>query len=137
MLRLPMQKMLTRISIAGLLFGAAQFTTAATFAVRDLHGVYNGRLSYGALYRLQDQDTDLIAIASDGNSSPPIRTTATSTTTRAWSPVPFAPPVKWPLDGVALGLMPAVRHFMTLQIKATTRRALNSTVTRRNWWAQT
>ena len=63
-----MQKILTKISIAGLLFGAAQVTYAATFAVRDLHGVYNGRLSYGALYRLQDQDPDLIAIASDGNS---------------------------------------------------------------------
>jgi hypothetical protein len=41
--------------------------SAATFAVRDVQGVFNGRLSYGALYRLKDQDEDLIAIASDGN----------------------------------------------------------------------
>jgi len=50
------------------LLGDAGFATAATFAVRDVQGIYNGRLSYGALYRLQDRDPDLIAIASDGNS---------------------------------------------------------------------
>jgi hypothetical protein len=40
---------------------------AATFTVRDVQGIFNGRLSYGAIYRLNDRDDDLIAIASDGN----------------------------------------------------------------------
>ena len=62
-----MRDIITRLGVAGLLLGVAGFVSAATFAVRDLQGIYNGRLSYGALYRLRDQDPDLIAIASDGN----------------------------------------------------------------------
>ena len=62
-----MRTILSKLGIAGLLFGAAGLTSAATFTLRDLQGIYNGRLSYGTLYRLDDRDPDLIAIASDGN----------------------------------------------------------------------
>ena len=62
-----MYKILITQGIAGLLLTVAGFASAATFAVRDLQGIYNGRLSFGTLYRLRDRDQDLIAIASDGN----------------------------------------------------------------------
>ena len=62
-----MQKMLVKSVIAGLLFAVAEFVSAATFTLRDVQGIYNGRLSYGTLYRLQGRDKDQIAIASDGN----------------------------------------------------------------------
>ena len=52
---------------AWLAIGLGSQANAGNFAVRDVQGIYNGRLSYGALYRLNDQDSDLIAIASDGN----------------------------------------------------------------------
>ncbi|HDY82526.1 MAG TPA: DUF1302 family protein, partial [Halieaceae bacterium] len=67
MLTLHMQHIIAKLSVSALLLGLSGFTSAATFAVRDLQGIYNGRLSYGTLYRLRDQDPDLIAIASDGN----------------------------------------------------------------------
>jgi hypothetical protein len=41
--------------------------TAASFTVRDVQGLFNGRVSYGSIYRLNDQDADLIAVASGGN----------------------------------------------------------------------
>ena len=69
MLHRSMQMTLTRLGIACLLLAAAELAPAASFAVRDLQGIYNGRLSYGVLYRLRDQDPDLIAIASDGNAA--------------------------------------------------------------------
>ena len=59
--------MLSRLGIAGILFAVAGLASAASFTVRDLEGIYNGRLSYGMLYRLGDRDRDLIAIASEGN----------------------------------------------------------------------
>ena len=55
------------LGTAWLAIGLASQAYAGEFSVRDLQGIYNGRLSYGALYRLNDQDSDLIAIASDGN----------------------------------------------------------------------
>ena len=55
------------LGTAWLVIGLGSQANAGNFAVRDLQGIYNGRLSYGALYRLNDQDSDLIAIASDGN----------------------------------------------------------------------
>ena len=67
MLRPTMQKMLVKSVIAGLLFAVAELVSAATFTLRDVQGIYNGRLSYGTLYRLQGRDKDQIAIASDGN----------------------------------------------------------------------
>jgi hypothetical protein len=60
--------MFTRLSVTGILLMLAGYTSANTFAVRDVEGIYNGRLSYGMLYRMQDRDPDLIAIASEGNS---------------------------------------------------------------------
>lgn len=62
-----MQKSLTRLTITGLLSTQACGTSAASFAINGIEGLYNGRLSYGVLYRLKDRDPDLIAIASDGN----------------------------------------------------------------------
>lgn len=67
MLSLLMQNKLTRLFIAVLLLSQAGIVLAGSFAVRDLRGIYNGRVSYGALYRVQEQDPDLIAVASDGN----------------------------------------------------------------------
>lgn len=67
MLHQHMTKIIINLGFAGLLLGCAGFASAATFAVRDLQGIYNGRLSYGTLYRLRDRDTDLIAFASKGN----------------------------------------------------------------------
>ena len=59
--------MLSRLGIVAILFTGAGLASAASFTVRDLEGIYNGRLSYGMLYRLGDRDRDLIAIASEGN----------------------------------------------------------------------
>jgi hypothetical protein len=53
--------------VATTLLASVERSSAATFAVRDLQGLFNGRLSYGALYRVEDRDDDLIAISSDGN----------------------------------------------------------------------
>ena len=61
--------MLTRLGVFGILFAVTGMASAASFTVHDLEGIYNGRVSYGVLYRLQDRDPDLIAIASEGNSS--------------------------------------------------------------------
>ena len=61
MLRAPT----TFLIIAALLVPAVP-VAAATFAVRDVQGIFNGRVSYGGLYRLNDRDKDLIAIASGG-----------------------------------------------------------------------
>jgi Protein of unknown function (DUF1302) len=61
-----MRTIIIKLGIASLLFGAPGLTSAATFTLRDLQGIYNGRVSYGTLYRLEDRDPDLIAIASDG-----------------------------------------------------------------------
>ncbi len=55
------------LGIAASLLGLAPAVSAATFAVRDVQGVFNGRLSYGSLYRLENRDQDLIAISSNGN----------------------------------------------------------------------
>lgn len=67
MLVARMRRTLITLGVVSTLTGSAGWVSAATFAVRDVQGVFNGRLSYGALYRLKDQDEDLIAIASDGN----------------------------------------------------------------------
>ncbi len=61
--------MFTRLIAAVMLLTVAGYTSAASFNVRNVEGLYNGRLSYGMLYRLQDQDPDLIAIASEGNAA--------------------------------------------------------------------
>ena len=63
MLRAP-----TIFLITAALLVPAVPVAAATFAVRDVQGIFNGRVSYGGLYRLNDRDKDLIAIASGGNS---------------------------------------------------------------------
>ena len=42
-------------------------TAAATFGVRDVQGIFNGRVAYGSIYRLNDRDEDIVAIASGGN----------------------------------------------------------------------
>jgi hypothetical protein len=68
MIAFNMRRILIPIGIATQLASFAGQTHAAAFAVRDIQGIFNGRLSYGALYRLNDRDSDLIAIASDGNS---------------------------------------------------------------------
>jgi hypothetical protein len=49
-----------------LLLPAGQ-VSGASFTLGEFEGLYNGRFSYGTLYRLRDRDKDLIAIASDGN----------------------------------------------------------------------
>ena len=60
---------MTRLIVAAMVSVVTPHAAATSFTVRDVEGLYNGRLSYGALYRLQDQDPDLIAIASDGKAS--------------------------------------------------------------------
>jgi hypothetical protein len=67
MLPSVMQKIQTQLGIAGLLLAVAQTISAASFTTRGVEGLYNARLSYGALYRLRDRDQDLIALSSDGN----------------------------------------------------------------------
>ena len=62
-----MRRILISLCIAAQSASFAGQTFAAAFTVRDIQGIFNGKLSYGALYRLSDQDPDLIAIASDGN----------------------------------------------------------------------
>ena len=62
-----MQRTLITLGVISTLFCSAGPAAAASFAVRDVQGIFNGRLSYGSLYRLGGQDEDLIAIASDGN----------------------------------------------------------------------
>ena len=49
------------------LVSAAPPAAARTFSLEQINGIYNVRLSYGALYRLRDADRDLVAIASGGN----------------------------------------------------------------------
>lgn len=61
-----MHKLTARLGIAVALLAAADVTCAASFTVRDLQGIYNARVSYGALYRLRDRDPDLIAVSSNG-----------------------------------------------------------------------
>ena len=67
MIACNMRRILIPLCIAVLSASFAGQTFAAAFTVRDIQGIFNGKLSYGALYRLSDQDPDLIAIASDGN----------------------------------------------------------------------
>ena len=62
-----MRKTWITACIATTLLASVERSSAATFAVRDLQGLVNGRLSYGTLYRVEDRDDDLIAISSDGN----------------------------------------------------------------------
>jgi hypothetical protein len=59
--------MLSKLALTGMLLTVAGYTSAASFTVSDVEGLYNGRVSYGMLYRLQDRDPDIIAIASQGN----------------------------------------------------------------------
>ena len=59
--------MLSKPALAGILLTLAGYTSAASFTVSEVEGLYNGRVSYGMLYRLQDRDPNLIAIASEGN----------------------------------------------------------------------
>ena len=59
--------MLSKPALTGILLTLAGYTSAASFTVSEVEGLYNGRVSYGMLYRLQDRDPDLIAIASEGN----------------------------------------------------------------------
>jgi hypothetical protein len=59
--------MLSKLALNGFLLTMAGYTSAASFTVSEVEGLYNGRVSYGALYRLQDRDPDIIAIASQGN----------------------------------------------------------------------
>ncbi|MEH6636545.1 MAG: DUF1302 family protein [Halioglobus sp.] len=62
-----MRNLFTRLIITGLLLKGLSFASADNFVVKEVQGLYNGRLSYGSLYRLQDTDPDLVAIASGGN----------------------------------------------------------------------
>lgn len=55
-----------RLVAAGLILGMSGLSWAGNFSVRDIQGIYNGRVSYGALYRLEDRDKDLIAFSSNG-----------------------------------------------------------------------
>jgi len=45
---------------------AAKPVLARTFSVAEFEGIYNVRVSYGALYRLRDADRDLLAIVNGG-----------------------------------------------------------------------
>ena len=67
MLSPEMLRALITSAISVVLLVSAVSTAAATFTVRDVQGIFNGRISYGGLYRLKDRDSDLIAISSDGN----------------------------------------------------------------------
>jgi hypothetical protein len=58
---------LIRLLFCGSLFLPAVQVYADSFTLGEFEGLYNGRFSYGTLYRLRDRDKDLIAIASDGN----------------------------------------------------------------------
>jgi hypothetical protein len=56
-----------KLGAAGLLLTQVGYAQAGNFNLGDIRGLYTGRLSYGVLYRLSDQDQDLYAIASGGN----------------------------------------------------------------------
>jgi hypothetical protein len=52
------------LALLGSLFAAS--AAANTFSIGDIDGLYNARLSYGALFRLEDTDTSIVAFASGG-----------------------------------------------------------------------
>jgi len=106
MIVFKMRKKRITLGTAWLAIGLASQAYAGEFSVRDLQGIYNGRLSYGALYRLNDQDSDLVAIASDGNA----RT-----------------------SNIA-GRMFAARLSTTSKVRVVILRVRSSTAMPRNWW---